>query len=123
MKSEILFELERKLLDPSVRKNRTELEALLADDFLEFATSGTIWTKSSIIESLVLDEKYIPYLASDFQFRELAEKAVLITYQTLQISQEGSKSASLRSSIWKLNSGSWQMVFHQGTRYDLERLG
>jgi hypothetical protein len=42
----------------------------------------------------------------------LAPDVVLATYRVVD---ETRKQHTLRSSIWKLKDGRWQMVFHQGT--------
>ena len=48
----------------------------------------------------------------DFKVSRLAPDVMLVTYRTTTQDMIGSR---LRSSIWKLISGHWQMVFHQGT--------
>jgi hypothetical protein len=37
-----------------------------------------------------------------------------------EIVNSSEKIISLRSSIWKLNNGKWQIVFHQGTKINIE---
>ncbi|MBK9293922.1 MAG: DUF4440 domain-containing protein [Oligoflexia bacterium] len=117
MQYENLFELERKLLESSVRKNRAELEKLLCDSFLEFGTSGRIWNKQSTITSLAI-ESPATVAAMDFKSVELANGVVLVTYKTKRKNEDGSLSASLRSSIWKLYGSQWKILFHQGTGTD-----
>ncbi len=46
----------------------------------------------------------------EFGARELSATVVLVTY----------RSPSLRSSIWVLRKGKWQLVFHQGTKAPTE---
>ena len=40
-----LRRLELMLLDPDVRRDSRQVEKLLAEDFLEFGSSGRIWTR------------------------------------------------------------------------------
>ncbi|MDA0782460.1 MAG: hypothetical protein O2942_09385 [Proteobacteria bacterium] len=48
----------------------------------------------------------------DFKVTNLSEEAGLATYK---LNRDG-KHISLRSSIWKKEGDSWQMIFHQGTK-------
>ena len=41
--------LEEQLLQPAVRKDATRLDALLADGFIEFGSSGRVFDKQAII--------------------------------------------------------------------------
>jgi hypothetical protein len=55
------------------------------------------------------------YLIADFKIRTLAEGVILAAYTVESTGVEGNKTVSLRSSIWKLVEGKWQIIFHQGT--------
>ncbi len=109
---QFLYDLELKLMSPSIRKNKNELDELLAPTFFEHGSSGKLWSRKNIIEAL-LNEKELKVEASNFAAHRISDNAVLVTYKTREI---GSSSESLRSSIWKNNRGKWQMFFHQGTR-------
>ena len=111
---ETLFDLELKLLDPKIRKDKGELEALLAKDFFEFGSSGKVWSRAEIIESLQ-NEMAVRTNASDFAARVLGEGLMLVTYKT-QRGEKQTQQLALRSSIWRKNKSKWQMVFHQGTK-------
>ena len=43
---------EEALLDPAVRSNRARVAELLADDFVEFGSSGRMWTRDQILDLL-----------------------------------------------------------------------
>ncbi len=105
-----LEEAERALLDPDIRADRRALEELIADDFIEFGTSGRVYDKKTLIETIAGEEQ-VPVLIRDFSTRELAPDVALVTYRT--VGQSGR--AAHRSSIWVRIDGSWRMVFHQGT--------
>ena len=105
------FELETSLHKKQVRNSSDSTAALLADVFIEFGSSGRVWSKASIIESMRREELDQQITVEDFAARELAPDVVLVTY----ISKKDAGSA-LRSSIWKRLDGKWQLIFHQGTR-------
>lgn len=106
-----LYALETALLEPSVRNQPARVDALLADDFFEFGSSGRVWTKRIIIERL-RDEAPIPRRVSDFAARLLAPDVALVTYRVDRL-EDGS--STLRSSVWAREGDTWRMRFHQGT--------
>ena len=116
--STLLGDLERKLQCPDVRASPDEVGRLLADGFLEFGASGSVWTRQQVIEGLPLDQKTQPVYEltrGDFSVHWLADVS-LITYRgTRRIPSDGREFDFVRSSIWKLINGQWRMVFHQGT--------
>jgi GNAT superfamily N-acetyltransferase len=110
----LLRYLEEQLLKPEVRTSADRVGYLLADDFVEFGSSGRVFTKRQIIEALQREahDSAPRVLLADFTVRQLASDAMLVTYRATSEDRGGSR---LRSSIWKLIDGRWQMVFHQGT--------
>jgi hypothetical protein len=110
-----LERLELLLMNPEVRRDRTRVRALLTDDFVEFGSSGRIWTRDAMLEELA-SETYTAPQAEDFAFRLLGGDVVLVTYRTCREDAAGEKTVTLRSSIWTRESGSWKVCFHQGTR-------
>jgi hypothetical protein len=113
-----LQELEERLLHPAVRHSAESLDNLLADNFIEFGSSGRIYNKQQVIESLQQESPTRRELA-DFKALVLAEGVVLVTFRVVE---EGERPIhSLRSSIWKWMDGRWQMVFHQGTLTDVRK--
>jgi hypothetical protein len=106
---ELLHDLEKRLQRPDIRHSPDELDALLADEFVEFGSSGRVYDKQGIINELA-EESPIRVSMTD------ADDLVLVTYRAAY--SEGEDETihhSFRSSIWKHIEGSWQMVFHQGT--------
>jgi len=107
--------LEEELLQVDVRKSATRLEALLAEGFIEFGSSGQVFDKQDIIDSL-RSESPARRSLTDFKALPLGPGAVLTTYRVVRYGAPGEQSIhSLRSSVWRLLDGRWQMVFHQGT--------
>jgi len=111
----ILRQLEERLLQPEVRRSAQDVAELLADEFIEFGSSGRQFTKPQIIESL---QQELPTRLAlrEFRARPLAPGVVLVTYRAVRQSvSEEQVMYSLRSSIWRRSEGRWQMIFHQGT--------
>ncbi len=111
-----LLDLENRLLNPEIRKSATELNRLLADEFIEFGSSGRSYNKRAIIAQLA-DETPSEFTISDFNGMLLSSDIVLVTYRAARKAGPGeSPIISLRSSIWRHSKGTWQMLFHQGTK-------
>jgi hypothetical protein len=107
--------LEERLLQPDVRRSAQAVASLLADEFVEFGSSGRVFDKTQIIAAL-RDEPPIERVLSDFGSTVLAPGVVLVTYRIARrTASDEPPQHLLRSSIWKLMDGRWQMVFHQGT--------
>lgn len=104
--------LEQSLLDPCVRQSTGQLNKLIADDFLEFGSSGKVYNKQDCIKP---DEDLRKFVVSDFKIKELSKDVTLATYKTTEYGI-----ASLRSSIWKHYGNEWKMIFHQGTKCEVE---
>jgi len=107
---------EQALLDPAVRRDRARVAELLADDFLEFGSSGRIWTRDSILD-LLATESYDPPAMEEFQCDLIGEDVALVTYKTVRAdAASGLRAEVLRSSIWIREAGDWRVRFHQGTK-------
>ncbi len=114
LEAEIRY-LEKRLLTPQGRASPEELTRLLADDFLEFGSSGHGFDRQEVIATLPLQPKEQLALM-DFQVRLLAPTIALAMYRVVRSGeQQEAPQGSLRSSIWRCTAGRWQMVFHQGT--------
>jgi hypothetical protein len=112
-----LRRLEQSLLDSAVRRDAERLRQLLSDDFLEFGSSGRVWTRKSIIDMLATESNFFPPAIEEFECTFLSEKVVLVTYRTVRTdAKTGEHLCSLRSSVWTRQDGEWRMRFHQGTR-------
>ena len=110
-----LRHLEEQLLRPDVRRATEKVAALLADGFVEFASSGQVFDRRQILDALQ-HESPAERSLSDFHCTVLAENIALVTYRaTRLLPSDAAPAHSLRSSIWRLKNGQWQMVFHQGT--------
>jgi hypothetical protein len=112
-----LKSLEERLVDPVFRIDSESLAALLADDFIEFGSSGQSFDKTSILNDLKNEPPRKASLLSDFSVRELSPGVALVTYRATRRDLAGQQiGQSWRSSIWMHRNGGWQLTFHQGTR-------
>jgi len=82
----------------------------------EFGSSGRMYNKQQVIDGLISSQT-LQMTVVDFEVKLLAPSVALATYRVIKLNNQGEAETnySLRSSIWKLNQGRWQMVFHQGT--------
>jgi hypothetical protein len=114
-----LKRLEARLQLPSVRTSRQQLDQLLADEFLEFGSSGATYDKAQVIKGLLADpESQLPRYATmqAMKILWLAPDVALVTYRSQKSRPGGSPpQRANRSSIWKKIDSRWQMIFHQGT--------
>jgi hypothetical protein len=102
---------------PEVRRSADQVGRLLADDFIEFGSSGRVFDKAQVIEALKQEapDPAMGIVLTDFSARQLAPGVMLVTYRTHLSAPNAPAGYTLRSSIWTLRQGRWQMVFHQGT--------
>ncbi len=113
-----LLRAEMLLLDPAVRRDRSRVAALLADDFFEFGASGSVWRRDEILD-LLATEPYTPPVLENFACHRIADDAALVTYRTVRVNTEsGKRESALRSSVWTKRAGKWLVRFHQGTRVE-----
>ncbi len=104
--------LEESLLRPETRHDAAALEALLAPEFVEFGSSGRVFSRAAIM-ALLATEGHAPAPALEaFACELLASGVALVTCRIVH--QDGA--GSLRSSVWVERDGQWTMRFHQGTR-------
>lgn len=107
--------LEESLLSPAVRSSAEALSQLLAEEFIEFGSSGLRFERQEIIDSLAV-ESGVRFALSDFALRPLAPDVALATYQVARAPAAGGTARrSWRSSVWQRIDGRWRMLFHQGT--------
>jgi hypothetical protein len=112
--TQLLLELETRLMDPEVRRNGTAAE-MIADDFVEFGGNGRIFNKT---DALVMMRHHAPrvFALEEFNVRELTTGIALVTYRIQSQSVDGGPGrVSVRSSIWVQDGGKWQVTFHQAT--------
>jgi hypothetical protein len=112
---DLFRDLEEKLLQQEIRNSPSEVATLLHPDFFEFGQSGTVWSRQQTIDRLAQDRPMESSL-TDLSVRPIAADVALVTYRAVgRDPASGNEWHSLRSSVWKLTDGRWQVIFHQGT--------
>jgi hypothetical protein len=97
--------LEEQLVMPSVRASADALDRLISDEFVEFGSSGRVYTKPDIIAQM-LEQPNVTINLTEFRVLAVTTDVALATYRTER---------SLRSSLWRREGQAWRIVFHQGT--------
>ena len=111
---EALYALELELLAPASRHHPERLQAILADNFREFGSSGRVYNKSEILAYLQ-EEPPASITLSHFEVMLLSPDVALVTYESQRQQTGLSAVRARRSSLWMLESTGWRIVFHQGT--------
>ncbi len=111
-----IYSLEKRLLEPEVRKNPDELAKLIADDFVEYGSTGCVYNKQDILK--VLPQAPARRMGiENFDARHLSPEVVISSYSVVpRDKRSGGDERSTRNSIWKMTDGRWQIVFHKGKR-------
>ena len=109
----MLLELEQRLAQVGGKLSAEDASLLIAEDFLEFGASGKVWTKDEIIAAISQWEPNVRVI-ENFTVRELSAAVCLVTYRVVGTNKERLP-FSLRSSIWRNNGETWDIIFHQGT--------
>ena len=109
--------LEMRLQDPAVRRDPARVEALVADDFIEFGSSGWRRDRTAILNALEAEGALEYSVESDsYALQVISEDAALLTYRSFHRLPDGRAERFVnRSSLWQKIYGNWRMRFHQGT--------
>jgi hypothetical protein len=111
-----LQRLEEELLRPDVRRSPEKMAALLADDFIEFGSSGRRYGKADLLATAAQPgEGRLALL--EFAAHALAPSIVLVTYRSIHRDADGSARHALRSSICRRTEHGWRLVFHVSPRH------
>lgn len=100
-----ILKLEEQLVTPAVRASADALNRLVSDEFIEFGSSGQVYTKPDVIRQM-LAAPNITVSIADFRVLAVSPDVALATYRTER---------SLRSSVWRREGQCWRILFHQGT--------
>lgn len=112
-----LLALEKELLTPQVRMSEARLDELLADEFVEFGSSGRIYDKTSVIRELGELGSAANFEVSEFRVVMSRVDSTFVTYRCALKSDNGDLiRKSNRCSLWRLLDDRWQLIFHQGTK-------
>lgn len=113
----LILQLENDLLKSEIRKSPQKINEILADDFIEFTSSGSEYHyKSGDVFQEQNDNHELFLQIIDFKIKQLSDDCILAMYKIIKHNEPNeNKKYSLRSSIWKCYNRKWKMLFHQGT--------
>ena len=104
-------------LDPVVRESTTLMDDILADDFIEYGQSGSMYSKVDLMSRIPYPSR--SFEIDRFEVRSLGVDHALAIYRLIQADTSGRSTVSNRCSIWQKETDRWRMIFHQGTRLEL----
>lgn len=108
--TQTFYDLECSHLKSEIRTSAKELSNILADDYVEFGSSGTVWKRKDYNHNHALSPDV--FEISHFHIDVLSPDCVLTTYHLMNHTAE---KKTLRSSIWRKREEKWRLFFHQGT--------
>lgn len=112
--------LEELLLHQDFSSSPELLESMIGEEFYEVNPEGKVVSRDEVVKWLLAKNPDARWELSSFNVKTLSDTLVLSTYQARQIVPEGtSKGGSMHSSLWReVPPGkTWQMIFHQTTRF------
>ncbi len=92
------------------RFDRSYMERVLSEDFVEFGRSGRRYSRA---ECLAFPDQPLDATLRDIGVQEIAPSVALVTYRCDVRDTE--VEASYRSSVWVKTDAGWRLRFHQGT--------
>ncbi len=105
-----LENLENQLWEHFVWGNGQQLGLLLHDEFVEIGRSGHFIDRARVMAKLAPKPVGYPRRTiKGYHCRRLSEDLVQVFYEVVE-------DDTSRSSIWRLDNGQWQLIYHQGTQ-------
>jgi hypothetical protein len=113
---ERLQDLEVALHQPAIRRDRAMIERLLHPRFREFGRSGRAYVRADVLANLPAEHEATTVWSQNFNIELVGNDAAMLTYTSAHAVTDGKLELHTnRSSLWVLEAGTWQMLFHQGT--------
>lgn len=106
------IEAELRLLEPAVRADPEQWQALLDPEFTEIGSSGRCWDRTSVQHVMAASAHSAdhPVTVTRMAGTLLAPGLVHLTY----LAESGDRWVR-RSSVWRRHPAGWRIFFHQGT--------
>jgi hypothetical protein len=109
--------LEESLWRPLTRFDRSYMESVLAEGFVEFGRSGRVYSREEII-SLPVGEFVTRLPLPAFAVRMVSDDVAIVTYRS-EVRYVTETLRANRMSLWRRDTVlGWQLEFHQGTPAD-----
>ena len=111
-----LSRLEAELHRPAVRADEDRVKDLLHAEFEEIGRSGQIHSRDATLATLKSEVQPYEIAADAYVATKIGTDVALLTYRSAHRQEDGTFTRhTLRSSIWVLVAGHWQLRYHQGT--------
>ena len=111
-----LSRLEAELHRPTVRTDGDRVKDLLHAEFAEIGRSGQFYSRDAALIALKSEVQPYEIAADAYVATKIGAGVALLTYRSAQRQEDGTFTQhTLRSSIWVLVAGRWQLRYHQGT--------
>jgi ribonuclease HI len=91
-------EWELELMSPPARADAARLRELLHPEFVEIGRSGRRWTREPIIESLLTHPRDHTPVVDEWEFTDITEGLLLVTYRSPTARTTASGSAATHHS-------------------------
>lgn len=111
---DLILQYEKDFFNAQFCQNKANLENRLSKDFLEYGKSGKVYNREFSMDELMSLSTDRQIEIANFEITELTEDILIAHYVSCNKNQ---KSCALRTSIWRIEDGSWKLYFHQGTPY------
>ena len=85
----VLLAQELELLMPEARHSEARLRELLADDFVEFGSSGRVFDRTTIIQALVESPATEQFAVEDFRLVTSSDDTAFVTYRCVARGESG----------------------------------
>lgn len=109
--------LEQALLHTDFREDPSQLERLLAPDFVEVNPMGMPTDRQAVVAWLLAKNPQDRWQFSEWQLEPVGPGAILVRYHAVRTSPASTSKGARHVSLWRQTSaGSWQLCFHQSTK-------
>ena len=117
--SDVLRRHEIALLHEDWRGRDTELERLLAVDFIEVAANGRVTSRAQVLAWLLAQDPAARWACEQWQLREYAADLCLLRYHARQVAPTPSAGqGAWHASLWGFDGAlaCWRLRYHQASK-------
>ena len=109
---ELILQYEKDFFDCRFCSSIDNLKSRLAEEYIEFGSSGKVYNRDITISSLLQLTKNKEIYILGFMVTVLSETVLMANYFSYD---RVKRTHAARTSIWKQTNGQWKIYFHQGT--------
>jgi ketosteroid isomerase-like protein len=108
-----LIRLENEWVAAAVEHDATTIDKMVADDFIDTTSNGTVLTKAQMLEYIKsYKEEVISIVTDEWKVRVYGDAAVVNARNTIKIQLEGKEATKQErfTDIWTKRDGRWKCV-------------